>query len=101
MTPRLELLPLLFAVTLSSFACRVGGFRPMRFVEVTSPIQAALRAAPLAVMVGIVVPAAVRGATAEWLGLAATIPVMRVPHRDLVAALAGVATVAVCRLAFG
>ena len=101
MTLRLELLPLLCAVTLASFACRAGGFWLMRFVEVTPRIQAALRAAPLAVMVGIIVPAAVRGGVAEWLGLAATIVVMRVLHRDLVAALAGVATVAICRLAFG
>ena len=92
MTLRLELLPLLFAVTLASFACHAGGFWLMRFVDVTPRIQAALKAAPLAVMVGIVVPAAVRGGTAEWLGLATTILLMRVLHKDLVAALAGVAT---------
>jgi uncharacterized membrane protein len=97
MTLRLELLPLLLAVTLASFACRAGGFWLMRYVNVTPRVQAALKAAPLAVMVGIIVPAAVRGGTAEWLGLAITAIVMRLTRRDLVAALSGVATVAICR----
>ncbi|HTT13106.1 MAG TPA: hypothetical protein VMG60_19720 [Burkholderiaceae bacterium] len=52
-------------------------------------------------MLGIVVPAALRGTVPEWLGLAVTLVVMRVAHRDLVAALAGVATVALCRLVPG
>jgi len=98
MSARLELLPLLLAVTLASFACRAGGFWLMRFVNVTPRIQAALKAAPLAVMVGIIVPAAVRGGLAEWLGLAVAAIVMRLVRRDLVAALSGVATVAVSRL---
>jgi len=98
MSLRLELLPLLLAVTLASFACRAGGFCLMRFVNVTPRIQAALKAAPLAVMVGIIVPAAVRGGLAEWLGLAVAAIVMRLARRDLVAALSGVATVALSRL---
>jgi len=98
MSARLELLPLLLAVTLASFACRAGGFWLMRFVNVTPRIQAALKAAPLAVMVGIIVPAAVRGGLAEWLGLAVAAIVMRLVRRDLVAALSGVATVAISRL---
>ena len=73
----------------------------MRFVNVTPRVQTALRAAPLAVMVGIVVPAAVRGGTAEWLGLAAAALVMRFTRKDLVAALAGVTTVAICRSMLG
>jgi len=101
MTVRMELLPLLFAVTIASFACRAGGFWLMRFVSVTPRVQAALRAAPLAVMIGIVVPAALRGGVAEWLGLAVTAVLMRLTRRDLVAALSGIATVAVCRAALG
>jgi len=48
MTLRLELLPLLLALALASFACRAGGFWLMRFVNVTPRVQSALRAAPLA-----------------------------------------------------
>jgi uncharacterized membrane protein len=51
-------------------------------------------------MVGIIVPAAVHGGTPEWLGLAVGALVMRFTRKDLVAALAGVATVALCRAAF-
>ena len=97
MSFRVELLPLLVAVTLASFACRVGGFWLMRFVQVTPRLQAALRAAPLAVMIGIVVPAALRGDVAEWIGIATTALLMRLTHKDLVAALSGVAAVAATR----
>lgn len=101
MSFRVELLPLLIAVTLASFACRAGGFWLMRFVDVTPRVQAALRAAPLAVMIGIVVPAALRGGVAEWLGIVTTAVLMALTRRDLVAALAGVAAVAVCRALLG
>jgi uncharacterized membrane protein len=94
---RAELLPLLLAVSLASFACRAGGFWLMRFVNVTPRVQAALKAAPLAVMIAIVVPAALRGGVAEWIGVTMTALVMGLTRRDLVASLAGVATVAVCR----
>lgn len=98
MSFRLDLIGLLVAVSLASFACRAGGFWLMRFIEVTPRVQAALRAAPLAVMIGIVVPAALRGGVAEWAGVAITAVVMRLTGRDLVAALAGVATVAIGRM---
>ncbi len=101
MSFRVELLPLLIAVTFASFACRAGGFWLMRFVDVTPRVQAALRAAPLAVMIGIVVPAALRGGVAEWLGIVTTAVLMALTRRDLVAALAGVAAVALCRALLG
>lgn len=97
MTIRPDLLPLLVALTLASFACRASGFWLMRFVIVTPRMQAALDAAPLAVMVGIVAPAAARGNPPELLGLAVTVVIMRLTRSDLVAALAGVATVALAR----
>ncbi len=94
---RPELLPLLVALTLASFACRAAGFWLMRFVTVTPRVQAALDAAPLAVMVGIVTPAAARGNPPELLGLVVIAAVMRLTRNDLVAALSGVATVALAR----
>lgn len=98
MSFRVDLIGLLIAISLASYACRAGGFWLMRFVAATPRVQAALRAAPLAVMIGIVVPAALRGGVAEWIGIAVTAVVMRFARRDLVAALAGVATVAIGRL---
>jgi len=97
MTLRGDLLPLLLAIALASFACRAGGFWLMRFVTVTPRLRATLAAAPLAVMLGIVTPAALRGGTAEWVGLAATFLAMRLWRNDLVAMFCGVAAVALCR----
>ena len=62
-------------------------------------MQAALRAAPLAVMVGIVTPAAARGQPAELVALGVIALAMKLTRNDLVAALAGVATVALVRYA--
>ena len=100
MSFRLDLLPMIAALALVSFACRAGGFWLMRFVDVTPRVKAALSAAPLAVMVGIVAPAAARGNPPELAGLAVIAVTMRLTGNDLVAALAGVAAVAVGRVLF-
>ena len=97
MSLRAELLPWLLALTAASFACRAAGFWLMGFVQPSARVQAALRAAPLAVMVGIVTPAVARGEPAELAGLAVIALVMRVTRNDLVASLAGVAAVALLR----
>jgi uncharacterized membrane protein len=97
MSFRLDLLPAMLALALASFVCRAGGFWMMRFVTVTPRLKAALAAAPLAVMIGIVAPAAVRGEWPEWLGLGVIAVVMRMTRSDLIAALAGVITVALGR----
>ena len=99
MSFRLELVPMLVALTLASFACRVGGFWLMRFVTVTPRLRAALAAAPLAVMLGIVTPAALRGGVPEWIALVATFAAMRLFRSDLAAMFVGVAAVALARAA--
>lgn len=99
MNLRPELLPALLALALAAFLCRAGGFWLMRYVTVTPRLKAALGAAPLAVMLGIVAPAAARGELPELLGLGVIVGVMRLSRNDLLAALAGVATVAVSRAA--
>jgi uncharacterized membrane protein len=97
MSFRPDLLPALLALAIASFVCRAGGFWLMRFVTATPRLKAALAAAPLAVMIGIVAPAAVRGEWPEWLGLGVIAVVMRATRNDLIAALAGVVTVALGR----
>ena len=97
MTLSPEFIPALLAMALASFACRAGGFLLMRFVRITARLQAALRAIPFAVMIGIVVPAAVKASPAEWLGLAAIALAMKLTGNDVVSALTGVATVAAAR----
>lgn len=97
MSLRAELLPMLFALALSSYACRAGGFWLMRFVTVTPRLRATLAAAPLAVMLGIVMPAALHGGVPEWFGLAATFIAMRLWRSDLAAMFVGVSAVALAR----
>jgi uncharacterized membrane protein len=89
------------ALALAAYACRAGGFWLMRFFSVTPRLEAALRAAPLAVMVGVVTPAALHGGLAELGGLASVVLVMRALGNDLVATLTGVVTVALLRMALG
>lgn len=91
----------LAAMAVASFTCRAAGFALMRFVPVTPRLEAALRGIPLAVMLGIVAPFAVSGGPAELAGLGVTLLAMKLFGNDLAAALAGVATVALVRLALG
>ncbi|MGL4634630.1 MAG: AzlD family protein [Beijerinckiaceae bacterium] len=95
---RPEFLPLLVLMGLASFFCRASGFWLMRFVTVTPRLEAALKATPLAVMVGIVVPVAARGRLPEIIALVAIVIVMRFARNDLIAAFAGVGVVAVARM---
>jgi len=87
----------LAGVALASYGCRAGGFMLMRYVRVTPRIEAALRAVPLAVMIGIAAPAAAAGRPAEAAALAVVVAVMKWTGRDLLAAVAGVVTVAIVR----
>lgn len=92
----------LAAMAAASYACRLGGFVAMRFVTVTPRLDAALRAVPLSVMLGIAAPAlADRGGPAEWIGLAAVVLAMRLTRNDPLAAIIGVAAVALARALLG
>ncbi|WP_298932654.1 AzlD family protein [uncultured Ramlibacter sp.] len=87
----------LAAMAAASYSCRIAGFVLMRFVPVTPRVEAALKAIPLGVMIGIVTPAVAAGKLPEMLGLLAVIVAMKLTHKDIVAAVAGAATVALCR----
>jgi uncharacterized membrane protein len=97
MTVRPEFWLFLGLLATASLLCRFGGFWIMRFVTITPRIEAALKATPLAVMVGIVTPAMLRGSWPEWLGLAAAVGATRLAGSDLIGALAGVVVVALAR----
>ena len=102
MTPHADFLWILLALALAvaAYACRAGGFWLMRFIEVTPRVEAAMRAAPPAVMIGVVAPAALHGGIPELAGLAVGL-VMGWRGNDVVAMLAGVAAVAITRVWFG
>ena len=87
----------LAGMALASFACRISGFLLMGYVTITPRVEAALKAIPLSVMVGIVTPAATSGKLPELLALLAVGVVMKLVRNDLAAAVAGAATVAIVR----
>ena len=81
----------------ASYACRITGYLLMGYVPITPRVQAALRAIPLGVMIGIVMPSVQAGKLPELAGLAVVLAVMKATGKDVVAALAGAGTVALCR----
>lgn len=89
---------LYLALGVATYGCRIAGYWLMGLVKPTRRMEAALRAAPLAVMIGIVGPAALHGGIAEAAGLVVTAAVMCWRRNDLLAALAGVVVVAAWRL---
>ena len=89
----------LVGMALASYACRLAGLLLMGLVTITPRVEAALRAIPLGVMIGIVIPAASAGRVPELLALVVVGTVMKLVRNDLAAAVAGAATVALCRLA--
>ena len=84
-----------------SYGCRIMGFWLMRYLPRTQRLEAALHHAPVAVMLGIVVPALARGHLPEFAGAAVVVACMIVQRSDLVAAIAGVGTVALVRFVQG
>ena len=91
----------LLGMALASFTCRISGFLLMGYVTITPRVEAALKAIPISVMVGIVTPAATAGKLPELLGLLAVGLAMKLVRNDLAAAVAGAATVAVARWLIG
>ena len=87
----------LAGMALASYACRLAGFLLMGYVRITPRVEAALKAIPISVMVGIVTPAATAGKLPELLALLAVGAVMKLVRNDLAAAVAGAATVAIAR----
>ena len=85
---------LLLVMGAASLLCRVAGFTLMRLVPVSTRLEAALRATPLAVMAAIAALAVQAGGLAEGLALAAVVALTRILGSDVAAALLGVAIVA-------
>lgn len=95
--PDADFLTAVAALAVVSFLCRAGGFMMMRFVRITPRMESALKTVPLAVMIGIVMPAAAAGRPPELVGLVAVGLVMKLWANELLAALAGLAVVAIGR----
>jgi uncharacterized membrane protein len=87
----------ILAMAAASYTCRVTGFLLMAWVPVTGRVQAALKAIPLGVMIGIVLPSALSGKLPELVGLGVVFLAMKLTGKDVVAALAGAGSVGLCR----
>ena len=92
-----DTLLLVAVMTLAAAICRGGGFWLMRFVPVTPRVHGALNAIPIAVMMGIMAPALMRGGVPEGAAVVATAGVAKIGGNDLLGILAGLATVALMR----
>jgi uncharacterized membrane protein len=88
---------LILAMTAAAALCRLSGFWFMRFVQLTPRVRAGLDAIPLAVMLGIIIPPALRGGVPEAIGIAATLLAVHLRCNELVAVLVGMASVAATR----
>jgi uncharacterized membrane protein len=95
--PDADFLIAVAALAVASFLCRAGGFMMMRYVRITPRVESALKAVPLAVMIGIVMPAATAGKAPELVALLAVGVTMKVWRNELLAALAGLLVVAAGR----
>jgi uncharacterized membrane protein len=87
-------------MTAATFLCRASGFVLMSRVRLTPRIERALRALPGSIVVATIVPIAAHGGTSALLGLGITVLAMSLVRLELVAIVAGLATVAGTR-AFG
>ena len=85
---------LFVCLALATYTCRAAGFWLMGLVKPTPRIEAALKAAPLAVMIGIVAPAALRGGIPETAGLLTAIGLTLLRRSELFATLAALVVVA-------
>ena len=92
---------IILAMAVAAYLTRVSGFFLMRFVAVTARVEAWLKALPLAIMGSILAPIALHGGPAEYAGFAATIAMFLWRRNDILAAIAGMATVALLRALFG
>lgn len=97
MTLEPQTLAIILVVTLAAAVCRHAGFMFMRLVPMTPRVRAGLDAIPLAVMLGIVLPPALRGGIPELVGLAATVLAVQLRGNDVVAIVAGMGSVALMR----
>ena len=93
-------LTIILVMTAAAAVCRYAGFAFMQLIPMTPRVRAGLDAIPLAVMIAIVLPPALKGGVPELVGLAITITATQFKANEFVAILAGMASVAALR-AFG
>ena len=74
----------ILAMTAVTYACRVSGAVLMSRVRITPRVERALRALPGSIVVSTILPIAVQSGLSAFVGLSASITLMRVTRNDLV-----------------
>lgn len=92
-----HILAVIAVMTATAYACRLSGFWFMRLIPITPRVEAGLKAIPIAVMLGIMIPPVMRGGVPETIGMLATMAVVRLGANDLVAVIVGMGSVAALR----
>lgn len=91
----------ILVMAVAAAICRLAGFYFMGLIPITPRLEAGLKAIPLAVMLGIIIPPVLRGGIPEAIGLAATLLAMRLSGSDVAAVVAGIGSVALARAVLG
>ena len=89
----------ILAMAAVTYACRAFGAVLMSRVRLTPRVERALRALPGSVVVSTILPIAVQSGLSAFVGLSASITLMRVTRNDLAALVAGLAAVVLTRSA--
>jgi uncharacterized membrane protein len=92
-----QTLAIILAMTAAAAFCRFAGYAFMGAIPLTPRVRAGLDAIPLAVMIAIVLPPAMRGSWPEWIGIAVVGGAVFVRFNELAAIVCGMAAVAVAR----
>jgi uncharacterized membrane protein len=91
----------LAAMAAASYGCRIAGYLLMGWLPITPRLEAGLRAMPIGVMTGIVMPSVLAGKPAEIAGLVVVFLLMKLTGKDVIAALGGALAVAAVRVFMG
>jgi len=97
MIMRADIVTAILLMGVASYLCRIGGYLFMRYVAITSRVEAWLNSMPIAVIGAVLGPIAAKGGASEWLGLVTAIGMMRLTGNDFLSAVAAVAVVATTR----
>lgn len=85
------------AMLAATYFCRAGGFWLMQHVPLTARVRRGLAALPGSIVMATVVPLALRGGWPAAIGITCAFLTMLKTRNELVALLAGLATVATAR----
>lgn len=88
-------------MTAATYLCRASGVVLMSRVRITPRVERALRALPGSIVMAAILPPALDGGIPAMLALVAATVTMALVRFELLALLAGLATVALARSALG